>query len=199
MTYVINEDVAKKKGMDIPTLLAIMLVKTGVNITVLFKELEKKEVLVKDLFHNEYFVTQRWDDVACNILLSGDEEVPKEDNIEKLAVQLMEIFPKGKKEGTSHYWRGNKKEIKERLQKFYKLYNNKYTDEEIIQATKSYVASFNGSYSYMRILKYFILKNEKKVDSEGVNYIEEVSELATYIENAGQEEALSGNWINELR
>ena len=50
MNYVINEDICKKKGMDLPSLLAVLLVKTGVNITELFNDLVNKEVLVKDMF-----------------------------------------------------------------------------------------------------------------------------------------------------
>ena len=37
----------------------------------------------------------------------------------------------------------------------------------------------------MRILKYFIWKDERKVDSEGSGYVEEVSDLASWIENEG--------------
>lgn len=61
MNYVINEDICKKKGMDLPSLLAVLLVKTGVNITELFNDLVNKEVLVKDMFSEGFLVTQRWD------------------------------------------------------------------------------------------------------------------------------------------
>ena len=111
----------------------------------------------------------------------------------------MEVFPKGKKEGTSIYWKGNKKDIKLKLQKFFKLYGNAHTDDQIVTAAKQYVASFNGNYSYMRALKYFIWKDERKIDSEGNGYIEEVSDLATYIENAGQEETTSQDWDLTLK
>ena len=52
------------------------------------------------------------------------------------------------------------------MQKFFKLYGNKYTDEQILKATQDYVSSFNGNYSYMRVLKYFILKDERKSDEK---------------------------------
>ena len=48
----------------------------------------------------------------------------------------------------------------------------------------------------MRVLKYFIWKDVRKVDSEGVGYIEETSDLASYIENEGQTE---DNWLNEVK
>ena len=56
MTYTIDEKICNKKGLDLPSVLAIMLVKTGVNITSLFDELLKKEILVRDLFSSGFFI-----------------------------------------------------------------------------------------------------------------------------------------------
>lgn len=198
MNYVINEDICKKKGMDLPSLLAVLLVKTGVNITELFNDLVNRKVLVKDMFSEGFLVTQRWDSVCSDILLSADKSVPSDKRLIPLIESLMEIFPYGKKEGTSLYWRGNKKDNRERLQKFFKLYGNKYSDEQILQAAKKYVESFNGQYAYMRTLKYFIWKDERKINNEGKAYIEEVSDLASYIENAGQEENLRNDWTSTI-
>ena len=125
MNYVINEDICKKKGMDLPSLLAVLLVKTGVNITELFNDLVNKEVLVKDMFSEGFLVTQRWDSICSDILLSADTSVPSDERLLPLVNSLMQIFPAGKKEGTSLYWKGNRKDNKERLQKFFKLYGNK--------------------------------------------------------------------------
>ena len=198
MNYVINEDICKKKGMDLPSLLAVLLVKTGVNITELFNDLVNKEVLVKDMFSEGFLVTQRWDSTCSDILLSADTSVPSDERLLPLVDTLMSIFPSGKKEGTSLYWKGNRKDNKERLQKFFKLYGNKYSDEQIIHAAKKYVESFNGQYTYMRALKYFIWKDEEKMGSDGRKYIEEVSDLASYIENAGQEDDLKRDWTSTI-
>lgn len=198
MNYVINEDICKKKGMDLPSLLAVLLVKTGVNITELFNDLVNKEVLVKDMFSEGFLVTQRWDSTCSDILLSADTSVPSDERLLPLVDTLMSIFPSGKKEGTSLYWKGNRKDNKERLQKFFKLYGNKYSDEQIIHAAKKYVESFNGQYTYMRALKYFIWKDEKKMGGDGRKYIEEVSDLASYIENAGQEDDLKRDWTSTI-
>lgn len=200
MKIVIDEKVCKDLGMEFPEVLAVLLVKTGVDINKLFKDMLDKEFIVKrdTLFEEKLFVTQRWDDVCCNILLTSDNTIPVDDRIETLAKELMEIFPKGKKEGTSTYWRGNVKDTKLRLKKFFKLYGNKYTDEQILNAAKQYIQSFNGQYAYMRVLKYFIWKDERKVDNEGNGYIEEVSDLATLIENEGSTN-INNNWTTELK
>lgn len=116
MNYVINEDICKKKGMDLPSLLAVLLVRTGVNITELFNDLVNKEVLVKDMFSEGFLVTQRWDSTCSDILLSADTSVPSDERLLPLVDTLMSIFPSGKKEGTSLYWKGNRKDNKERSQ-----------------------------------------------------------------------------------
>lgn len=200
MKIVIDEKVCGDFGMDISEVLAVLLVKTGADIKELFQSLVAKEVLIhsETLFSDKWFVTQRWNDVCDNILLTSDKEVPEEDRIENLARQLMEIFPKGRKEGTNTYWRGNVKDTKLRLKKFFKLYGDKYTDEQILKAAREYVQSFNGNYSYMRVLKYFIWKDERKMNQEGNLYIEEVSDLATLIENEGSEN-YRNDWNTELR
>lgn len=200
MKYCVDEETCKKHGLDLPSVLLMMLVKTDVDIGKLLKELEEREILFKQegLFGNRLYPTQRWDDVLSNILLDSDSVVEvREDDLDTLAKTLMEIFPKGKKPGTNVYWKSNFKDVKLKLKKFFKLYGNHYTNQQIIDAARSYVQSFNGNYSYMRILKYFIWKDEKKVGADGKMYIEEVSELASFIENAGQEEE-NRDWTTKL-
>lgn len=197
MTISINEDICKKNGLSSEEVLAVLLVKSGVNIPELFQSLVDNTVLVKDMFNN-YLVTQRWDDVVSTILLDSDKIPPDNNRLEELALKLASIFPKEKKAGTCHYFRGNKKDNILRLKKFFKLYGS-YTDEQILEAARKYVQSFNGNYSYMRILKYFIWKDEIKINSEGERYVDETSDLANWIENEGQEESLSNDWASTLK
>lgn len=200
MKITIDEEVCRRLGTTLPEVLAITLIKTGVNIEELFQELKDKQVIVErnTLLGKSILVTQRWDDICSNVILTSDTAVPTEDRIKILASALMELFPQGKKEGTSTYWRGNLKDTMLKLKKFFKLYGNKYSDEQIINATRKYVQSFNGNYSYMRVLKYFIWKDVKKTDSEGNGYVEEISDLATFIENAGHEDSLREDWTSTM-
>lgn len=198
MKITIDEDVCKQYGLEVAELLAILLVKTSTNIPRLFNNMEAKQYIIKDAFEG-YLVTQKWNDVSESIILDSEKANIKDENkeIEDLALELMSIFPAQKKQGTCHYFRGNKKDISLRLKKFFKLYGDSYTKEQIIEAARKYVASFNGNYSYMRILKYFIWKDERKTDSEGKGYIEETSDLASYIDNNGEES--NNDWTAELR
>ena len=114
-----------------------------------------------------------------------------------IAPKLIELFPKGRKPGTNLYWRGNRMEIATKLKKFLDIYGEDYSDEDIIQATKNYVDSFSMDYSFMRVLKYFIWKNVLN-ESNGSRVVEEISDLATCLENKGQEDMLRTDWEKTL-
>ena len=200
MKITIDEDACKKVKLSLPEVLMITLVKTGVNIETLLKQMKEKQILVEEhtLLGTNLLVTQRWSDLSDKALLSADKSVPDNKRLENLAKSLMEVFPAGKKEGTSQYWKGNLRDNTLRLAKFFKLYGDKYTDEQMIEAAKNYVSSHNGKYQYMRVLKYFIWKDARKVNSEGESYIEEVSDLAAFIENAKDEKNLKDDWMSTM-
>ena len=200
MKITIDEDACKKVKLSLPEVLMITLVKTGVNIETLLKQMKEKQILVEEhtLLGTNLLVTQRWSDLSDKALLSADKSVPDNKRLENLAKSLMEVFPAGKKEGTSQYWKGNLRDNTLRLAKFFKLYGDKYTDEQMIEAAKNYVSSHNGKYRYMRVLKYFIWKDTRKVNSEGEGYIEEVSDLAAFIENAKDEKNLKDDWMSTM-
>lgn len=200
MKYVISTKALRDRGIKEEEALAVLLLTACDNISELFERLIKKGYIrrTEGIFEKGFEINETFLNKVQAALLSKDPDVPEEDKLDTLASQLMEIFPKGKKEGTTSYWRGNRKEIRERLQKFFKLYGNKYTDEQILKATQDYVSSFNGNYSYMRVLKYFILKDERKSDEEGKLIVQQVSDLATFIENAEDLNPIRNDWTSNL-
>lgn len=194
MKISIETNICEKLGLSINEVLYLLLVKNENNIENVKYSLLQKQAIVD--INNQYLITQEWDDLVQKILLESDKEIPKTDNLEDLVINLRELFPKGFKT-SSIAWRGNKREISLRLQKFFKIYDNKYTYEQIYNATKRYVDSFQGNYTYMRILKYFILKDDIKIDEEGKRYVEQVSELANYLENT--ENTDNSDWLLDLK
>lgn len=195
MKFVIDEDIATKNDLSIQELLLTLLIKVGADIPAILEQLQKREVVGKDIFNN-YYVTPHWVDVCDNILLSSEKTIPKDDNLAPLAEELMALMPPGKMPGTVYYYKCNKREIILKLKKFTKLYGQ-YSFEDIKNATKRYVDSFNGNYTYMKLLKYFILKEERAVDAEGKGYVDEKSTLATMLENPDNIN-ISNNDIGEL-
>lgn len=199
MKYTIDEDICKRKGLKFHEVVAIMLVKTGVDISKLLQTMLEKQVLIRNIHSpNGLLVTENYDNIFSEIILSSDASIPKEEELDEIVKELREIFPSGKKEGTSVYWRGNQRDIKLKLKKFFKLYGETYTKEQVIEATKRYVSSFNGFYSYMRVLSYFIWKNVKRTDIEGNTFIEEISDLATFIEDPSNGELVKEDWTSNL-
>lgn len=175
----INDALLEKYSLTLEEALFLILCDLSVTQDMI-ESLQERGLLIEESLspEGESFVAD---------LLNDTKRFPSSDaRIERLAERLMEVFPKGKKEGTPYYWKGNKKEIKDKLKKFFVYFGNSYTDDQIVQAARMYVASFNGDYRFMRLLKYFIWKNDIKRDSESTS-VEQVSELASYIENSGQE------------
>ena len=140
-------------------------------------------------------ITKKGAEILDSIILDSDREQEPQTQLIPLATKLKEIFPKGKKDGTNYYWAEGVALIVRRLRLFFRKYGNEYTDDQIIQAAEKYVQGFNGNYQYMKLLKYFILK--EKVGANGE--VEGESELINYIENAGQEESLSNDWVSTLK
>lgn len=198
MTYTINEEECIKKGFTVEEVHLLILLKLGADIDELLESMiqEEKILLTDDEY---YMLTPRWNDQLALVLLDSDKNKTPEDIIEELVEEMKELFPKGKKEGTQVYWRGNKRELTLRLKKFFKLYGSNYSKEQILKATKDYVESFNGIYNNMRVLKYFIWKDMRKTMEDGTVQVVEVSELADHLENVGQEEVIKQDWTSTLK
>lgn len=124
----------------------------------------------------------KWKDTIKNLINSEDER------FETLATKVQECFPKQKMmyaNGTASpfYFRCNKTEIKNKLKKFLTIYGD-VSDEDIIDATKRYVASYaSKGYRGMRLAKYFIMKDDRKLMADDEVHVEEISDLATFLEN----------------
>lgn len=193
MKYIIDEKVCEKHNLTLTEVLCLLFLKScdGKPSEVITKLLSEEKLVETGLFdQTNLCLTQHWDDEVASVILESDNSLPDKDRIENLVNKMRELFPKGMKIGNSA-WRGNVRELKLRMQKFFKMYGD-YSDEDILKATKAYVDSFNGNYTYMRILKYFILKSEIKQHQndlgEVVSQVEDVSELANILDNP--EEAL---------
>lgn len=127
-------------------------------------------------------VDSKWKDIIKNLIDAEDAR------FETLAIKVQECFPKQKMmyaNGTASpfYFRCNKTEIKNKLKKFLTIYGE-VADEDIIDATKRYVASYAPKgYRGMRLAKYFIMKDDRKLMADDEVHVEEISDLATFLEN----------------
>lgn len=196
MKITINEEVCKKHNLSVEETIGLLFVRLTQNAHKEIDKLINDEKVVNDLLTDEILITQRWNDEVDSIILESDDSIPNEEELRELASKMREMFPKGFKIGSAA-WRGNVRELTIRLQKFYKLYGN-YKPEEILDATKRYVQSFNGDYTKMRILKYFILKHDPQMDEDGIRHVEDISDLANFLENDCVDDK-PDDWMIELR
>ena len=197
MTICLNKQIIDQYNMTIDEVLLMIVLENNVNLDEAQKVLISKGYIT--LNRNELFLPIGWrltnvgKDMLNGIIVDSDKHQEPQDRLTELATKLKTIFPKGKKDGTNYYWSDGVPLIIRRLKLFFKKYGNDFTDEQIIQATEKYVEGFNGSYQYMRLLKYFIFK--EKVGANGE--IEGDSELISYIENADNED-LRNEWTSTL-
>ena len=198
MKLIIDEKACKKHKMTLIEVLYALAIKEGLTGNDV-QEMLSKEILVEGQ-DSWYMVTQHWNDVVEEILADSLGTVERTDEeIAKLALEVQKCFPKIKmrdKYGkeTSYWYTCNKPEISKALKRFFAQYGN-YSDEEIIDATKRYVATFNDDYTGMRIAKYFIIK-DRIMQGEDGGYKDRVSDLLTFLEN--KEEDDSDDWQNRL-
>lgn len=198
MTICLSKEGCQNNNISIGEALLLLSIHNNADLDLAQKELIKKGYITAD--RNDLFqqigwrLTNKGSEVIEAVIVDSDKKSKPDDRLTQLAARLKEIFPKGKKDGTNYYWADGVALIVRRLKLFFKKYGNTYTDEQIIQATSKYVEGFNGNYTYMRLLKYFIFK--EKVGAAGE--VEGDSELISYIENAGQEENLRNDWTSTI-
>ena len=205
MKLIIDEALCSKHKMTITEVLLALAVRSSENLQGELLNMQNREILVND--RGIYKVTQHWSDVLDELLSdsSGASEKTDEQLI-MLAKQMREIFPQRKMldrmgRPTPYYYRCNTSEVVRKLKKFFTIFGN-IPDSDIIDATKRYVASFHGDYTGMRLIKYFILKDDVKPSEDGTGHVEQISDLATFLENKDceEEEVINGDsWLLNSR
>lgn len=213
MKITIDTKVIKEKGIDLDAMLYLISLYAESPITSnTFEKVRQRRLLEFEespkpcIFDTKVKLSEAGIfDTESLIASSIGGKSNTDERFTNLAKKLRELFPAGKKPGTSYTWRDSVSCISDRLKKFFVKYDPEYkhTDEEIINATKEYVSSFNGNYKYMQLLRYFIWKNKTTVDSSCVNgaivgEVERQSQLAAYLEN-NMKEKHNDDWDLELR
>lgn len=192
MKTVLNEKICLKHNLTLQELLVALAVRGG-KVNEVVNNLVSREVIVER--NGEYYITQHWNDVVDEILCdSANNGIDLSDErLLALAKRVQECFPVMKMRNaygqeTPFYYRCNKTEIKNKLKKFLTVYGD-VPDDDIVDATKRYVATYaSKGYIGMRLAKYFIIKEDRKLHADEEMHVEEISDLATFLENKTDEE-----------
>ena len=197
MKIEVSDEICKKYNLSITE--ALVLIGLKYSSQEVFQKLNKERFLLdlgSSIFNEEtkYRLSRKANEaLSCILAESTDAVTKRTTNIEELADKLREIYPNGKIFNTNYYYRCNRQDIINKLKTFFKMYGTKYTDEQIINATQKYVNSFNGNYAYLKLLKYFIWKDER-LKGESVQSL-----LADFIENESSEDTTNTDWTVELK
>lgn len=196
MRLTIDQTVMDKHDLTISEFMVLYLNVNSVDIKSCMDSLVAKGLADKNLFsEGSIVVSDKVKELVSTIAIDSDKSViDKDAEFIELANELRELYPAGRKEGTTYMWRGTTAEIAKKLKTLVVKYKYSFTREQVIKATKEYISSFNGNYKKMRLLKYFILKSERDAD-DNVNVI---SELMTLIENEGQTEVRRDDWMSTM-
>lgn len=196
--FSLSKEALDKNNISLEEVLFLIITANKIDFTGIEESLVSKGFISTE-YNKEYkpiglFVTNKGKETLNKVSMDSEKTIDADgidERIKNLVPQLQVIFPKGVN-FNNQYWRGNKSDITIKLKKFFQKYGD-YTDEQILEATRAYVQGFNGNYKFMRLLQYFIWKEEMK-DGTKVR----VSELANYLENAGQTNDLREDWTSSL-
>jgi hypothetical protein len=196
MKLVIDESILADNNLTLDEYLVLILNAREADINSCISSLVSKNWGEPDLFDETKIVLSNTikEDIYS---ISIDSQLVKDrqEDFESLANKLKEVFPKGMKSGTSYSWRGNTAEIVRKLKNLVVKYHCRFTEEEALDAARAYVASFNGDYKYMKLLKYFLLKTIRNKEGD----IDIESEFMSYLENKDDlKEQNNNNWTTDL-
>ena len=183
MKYIIDTEILEREGIGLDEALYLLSVykKKPINFNTVQKAKIENKILKFENPRDPVKITPKGQSFIESILAKSKIHVSS-DNLERyrdLADKMREVYPKGLKPGTNYQWRDSTAIIADRLMKLVAKYNIEFTDEEAVAATKRYIASFNGNYRYMQILKYFISK-QKPVEGAPA---EQNSQFLSFLQN----------------
>ena len=196
MKLTIDQTILDKNNLTLEEFLVLFLSAREVDIGVISQSLVAKGLANKDLFSSgKLVISDKVKDLVSTISIESDKNViDKDSEFTELATELREIYPAGRKDGTTYMWRGTTAEVAKKLKTLVVKYGYTINREDVLKATKEYVNSFNGNYRYMQLLKYFILKSVKDADGN----VDIKSELMSLIENSDQIDAQRDDWVSNM-
>ena len=196
MKLTIDQTILENNNLTLEEFLVLFLSAKEVDIGDISQSLVAKGFADKDLFSSgKLVISDKVKDLISTISIDSDKNViDKDSEFTELATELREIYPAGRKDGTTYMWRGTTAEVAKKLKTLVVKYGFVINKESVIKATKEYVSSFNGNYKYMQLLKYFILKSVRDADGN----VDVKSELMSIIENSGQLDAQKEDWVSNM-
>lgn len=199
MNFTIDEKLCIEKKLSISELLFALAIKHSENPTRDLEDMAQRNIIVDK--NGKEALSPQWNDIVDEILLKSTNTKNDDAWYIQLAKDFAKTFPTGKMNGTAYYYRCNTKELVLKLRKFFSSHPeytpSKEMAERIIEAGRKYNLEMDGHPRYRVLAKYFISKMKAVTDENGMVHNEEISQLASYLENEGKENPMetSEEWL----
>lgn len=163
MKITIDTDILEKENLSLGETLVLLLSYYNVDTQKEMASLYEKGIADRNLFENIPPVLSDNAKVFVNKLLVNSDRNVQNSNLEFLdiAQAMYALYPSGKRPGKNYSWKSSAKVLAERLKTLVKRYNFTFTKEEAVAVTQEYLNSFGGDYTRMKMLDYFIWKDDK--------------------------------------
>lgn len=193
MRYTIDDAILSKYNLTEEEFIALVVSFRDLDIQRGNDNLIAKGIADRNIYDRTKIVlSNNTKNMIGSIIVDSDKEtINREEEFLDVAQNLRELYPKGKKPGTTYMWKDSNTIIAQKLKTLVVKFGYKFTKEQAIEATRRYIESFRGDYRYMQLLKYFILKTDRSTG-------EIRSDFMSYIDNENQGE-VNSNWLSEIR
>ena len=176
MNITVNTDVLQRHKLSLGEFLVLLMAYHDVDYKECCSRLVETGIASNNLYNPPNIVlSDNSKDLVARIIIDSNEKViASKIDFTKLANKLIDLYPQGKKPGTTYNWSDSTSAIANKLKTLIAVHGFTYTEEEAIEATKKYISYFDKDKTPMRLLKYFILKTSKDgtIDSPFMSIIE---------------------------
>ena len=187
MKISIDTNVLKKHKLSLEQFIILLSSYYNLDYQKLQEELLDKGLAQKNLFKDfPPVISDNTRKLIAKVIVDSDSKIANSGiDFDKLAKALQGYYPEGIKAGKTYPWRGTVEEIALRLKTLIVKYDFVFTEEEAITAVKEYVSGFKAPYTFMYLLKNFLLYTKKEdnghyeVDSLFMTIIENNRSLST--------------------
>ena len=181
MNITINTDVLRRHNLSLGEFLIMLLGYFDIDVKECQNNIIEKHFAERNLFKDiGTILSNNSKDLVAQILMESDERVIRSGiDFTGLAERLQSCYPSGIKSGTTYSWRGDTEVIAQKLRTLVAVYGFTFTEDEAINAVKTYLESFKTPCKDTLILKNFILRTRR--DSDGKAEMESL--FMTTVEN----------------
>lgn len=203
MKITIDPYILDKHNLTIEEFMVLYLNAVNFNIQDINKSLVEKGLAMYNLHEdNKLIIGELTQDLITSVVVESDKNViNKDQEYIDLATKMRELYPSGRKLGTTYYWRSTLSEVVQRLKRLRVKYGYEFTEDQVLRATKKYVDMFyHTDPKRMRLLKYFVIKANVEADAS----TEVISDLMAIIENENEDQCDDNNmsysdWMSTLK